>query len=283
MARSSAGSQREDDYDRLLARIRQQGLDPEAYRWYLDLRKYGTFVHSGLRARARADRRLDHAACPTSAKRSRFPGRSTAVSLAGPPSPPSPHPTSRPASPAPPRARSMPRASASRSTASNRSRNFRLAPSSAGPGCTPALRARLTTANSRSPISLDHRVARRRAPACSGRAERSRARARSAGPKLGLDLRQLLAHLGCRPGGVGPVETHRGRALLQPVGLEQRRQGRRDPGKRAAAALLALDPFPRLRVTQVEQVRVAPAHLPLEPGRRRRPARNSPRSSAITS
>ncbi len=42
------GSQREDDYDRLLARIREQGLDPEAYRWYLDLRRYGTFVHSGF-------------------------------------------------------------------------------------------------------------------------------------------------------------------------------------------------------------------------------------------
>ncbi len=42
------GSQREDDYDRLLARIREQGLPPEAYGWYLDLRKYGTFVHSGF-------------------------------------------------------------------------------------------------------------------------------------------------------------------------------------------------------------------------------------------
>jgi asparaginyl-tRNA synthetase len=42
------GSQREDDYDRLLARIRDQGLDAEAYRWYLDLRRYGTFVHSGF-------------------------------------------------------------------------------------------------------------------------------------------------------------------------------------------------------------------------------------------
>ena len=42
------GSQREDDYDKLLARITQQKLDPEAYRWYLDLRKYGTFVHSGF-------------------------------------------------------------------------------------------------------------------------------------------------------------------------------------------------------------------------------------------
>ncbi|MBM4188727.1 MAG: asparagine--tRNA ligase, partial [Gemmatimonadetes bacterium] len=42
------GSQREDDHDRLLARIRAQRLDPAAYGWYLDLRKYGTFVHSGF-------------------------------------------------------------------------------------------------------------------------------------------------------------------------------------------------------------------------------------------
>ena len=42
------GSQREDDHDRLLARIVGQGLDPEAYRWYLDLRRYGTFPHSGF-------------------------------------------------------------------------------------------------------------------------------------------------------------------------------------------------------------------------------------------
>src|SRR5947207_5608720 len=38
------GSQREDDYDKLLARIREQGLDPESYRWYLALRTYGTLV-----------------------------------------------------------------------------------------------------------------------------------------------------------------------------------------------------------------------------------------------
>src|SRR5512134_67278 len=42
------GSQREDDYDRLLGRIRAEGLPEEAYGWYLDLRKYGTFVHSGF-------------------------------------------------------------------------------------------------------------------------------------------------------------------------------------------------------------------------------------------
>jgi asparaginyl-tRNA synthetase len=42
------GSQREDDYDKLLERIKEEGLDPAAYEWYLDLRRYGTFVHSGF-------------------------------------------------------------------------------------------------------------------------------------------------------------------------------------------------------------------------------------------
>jgi asparaginyl-tRNA synthetase len=42
------GSQREDDYDRLLARIRAEKLPEAAYDWYLDLRRYGTFVHSGF-------------------------------------------------------------------------------------------------------------------------------------------------------------------------------------------------------------------------------------------
>jgi asparaginyl-tRNA synthetase len=42
------GSQREDDHDKLLARIKEEKLPVEAYNWYLDLRKYGTFVHSGF-------------------------------------------------------------------------------------------------------------------------------------------------------------------------------------------------------------------------------------------
>jgi asparaginyl-tRNA synthetase len=42
------GSQREDDYDKLLHRITEEGLPVEAYDWYLALRKYGTFVHSGF-------------------------------------------------------------------------------------------------------------------------------------------------------------------------------------------------------------------------------------------
>jgi asparaginyl-tRNA synthetase len=42
------GSQREDDYDKLLARIKEEGLPLDAYNWYLDLRKYGTFTHAGF-------------------------------------------------------------------------------------------------------------------------------------------------------------------------------------------------------------------------------------------
>ncbi|HCK90119.1 MAG TPA: hypothetical protein DHW54_02980, partial [Gemmatimonadetes bacterium] len=33
------GSQREDDLDRLMARIREEGLPEQAYAWYLDLRR----------------------------------------------------------------------------------------------------------------------------------------------------------------------------------------------------------------------------------------------------
>ena len=42
------GSQREDDLDRLMARIDEEKLPAEAYGWYLDLRRYGTFPHSGF-------------------------------------------------------------------------------------------------------------------------------------------------------------------------------------------------------------------------------------------
>jgi asparaginyl-tRNA synthetase len=42
------GSQREDDHDRLIARIKHEGLDVASYDWYLELRKYGTFTHSGF-------------------------------------------------------------------------------------------------------------------------------------------------------------------------------------------------------------------------------------------
>ena len=42
------GSQREDDYDKLLARMNELGLDPKDYQFYLDLRKYGSNRHAGF-------------------------------------------------------------------------------------------------------------------------------------------------------------------------------------------------------------------------------------------
>lgn len=42
------GSQREDDYDKLLARMEEMNLNPEDYQFYLDLRKYGSTRHAGF-------------------------------------------------------------------------------------------------------------------------------------------------------------------------------------------------------------------------------------------
>ncbi|HFI0464175.1 TPA: asparagine--tRNA ligase [Streptococcus suis] len=42
------GSEREVDYQVLANNIEQFGLDPQAYAWYLDLRKYGSVPHSGF-------------------------------------------------------------------------------------------------------------------------------------------------------------------------------------------------------------------------------------------
>ncbi|MCX6999680.1 MAG: asparagine--tRNA ligase [Candidatus Sumerlaeota bacterium] len=42
------GSQREERLDVLLARIREMGLNEEAYWWYLDTRRYGTVPHAGF-------------------------------------------------------------------------------------------------------------------------------------------------------------------------------------------------------------------------------------------
>ena len=42
------GSQREDDYEKLLARIEELGMKRELYDFYLDLRKYGSARHAGF-------------------------------------------------------------------------------------------------------------------------------------------------------------------------------------------------------------------------------------------
>lgn len=42
------GSQREEDYDKLVQRITELGMNPDDYQFYLDLRKYGTTRHAGF-------------------------------------------------------------------------------------------------------------------------------------------------------------------------------------------------------------------------------------------
>lgn len=42
------GSQREERLDVLLGNLERHGLDPEAYSWYVDLRKYGSVPHAGF-------------------------------------------------------------------------------------------------------------------------------------------------------------------------------------------------------------------------------------------
>lgn len=42
------GSQREDDYELLLQRIQENGMNPKDYAFYTDLRKYGTARHAGF-------------------------------------------------------------------------------------------------------------------------------------------------------------------------------------------------------------------------------------------
>lgn len=42
------GSQREDDLDQLLSRIKEHNLPQESFEWYLDLRRYGSVPHAGF-------------------------------------------------------------------------------------------------------------------------------------------------------------------------------------------------------------------------------------------
>ena len=42
------GSQREEDYDKLVNRMKELGMDTEELEWYLQLRRFGSTVHSGF-------------------------------------------------------------------------------------------------------------------------------------------------------------------------------------------------------------------------------------------
>ena len=44
----TGGSQREDDYEKLAARMEELGMKTEDYQFYMDLRKYGSTRHAGF-------------------------------------------------------------------------------------------------------------------------------------------------------------------------------------------------------------------------------------------
>lgn len=44
----TSGGQREDNIDSITGRMKKEGLDPSAYEWYLDLRRFGSVPHGGF-------------------------------------------------------------------------------------------------------------------------------------------------------------------------------------------------------------------------------------------
>ena len=42
------GSQREEDYEKLVSRMKELNMEPESMEWYLNLRRYGGCIHSGF-------------------------------------------------------------------------------------------------------------------------------------------------------------------------------------------------------------------------------------------
>ncbi|WP_420155207.1 amino acid--tRNA ligase-related protein, partial [Siphonobacter sp.] len=42
------GSQREDNLEKLVARMKEVGIEPESMDWFLDTRRFGSAPHSGF-------------------------------------------------------------------------------------------------------------------------------------------------------------------------------------------------------------------------------------------
>ena len=122
----------------------------------------------------------------------------------------------------------LPRAASARSIDAKRRSNLALVARSTPSGSAPRWRARLTTANSRSPTS---------AALCAARA----------GVELGFDLVGFLADLGEHRARIVPVEADPAGLVLQLEGAGQRGQGDRHAGERALLrrlAALGLSPPP---------------------------------------
>ena len=212
------GSQREDDYDKLLARIREQGLDPEAYRLVPGPAGYGTFVHPGS-ASASSGRWPGSAGSRTSGRRSRSRGRFTGCipRMLGQLSRPlghltSSHSRSSPSSPA--RSTSAP-AFGQPLQGLETVAEFPVGAVERPAGLHARLPGQVHHGEEEIPISFSS--------ASSGGAACwvGRGGATWVTPQLRLHLRQFLPHLFRRPRRIGPVEPDRRCAFLKPQGHEQ--------------------------------------------------------------
>jgi hypothetical protein len=270
------GSQREDDYDKLVARIREQALDPEAYRWYLDLRRYGTFVHSGFGLGIERtvawicgiQHIREAIAFPRQIHRL-YPELPSSRAQRGICSASIEYRTSRSlAALGMTLARIRPPLDAldfvPQRVQHFQPRRIQIDPSlraqcldrlEAVPELAVGTVQRRPGVNSGLARQVDH--GEEEIPDLIGEPLRR-------GLELPLHLRRLLAHFLQRAGDVGPVEPHRSGPLLQAVRLEQRRQGGDDPGKGPSLALAALDPLPGFRIAQLEEMGMAAAHLALQ-------------------
>ena len=242
------GSQREDDYDKLLAPHPGAGARSRGVRLVPRPAEVRHLRALGLRPGPRADRGVDLRAARTSARRSRFRGRSTGCIPERSPYSPGLHLVPQPVqrAPAPRPSSSIPRASASRLDLLEPlpelpvgavERDARLARRPCAPDSPPR------TAGRRSRRSVGRSGAARGVFGIAGSGAAASAGRRASSASTSASSSRTLASGPAASGQSNPTD---GRALLQPIGPEQRRQRRHDAGERPPSPLPPLDPLPRL-------------------------------------